>query len=58
MTVQDMPDTIEEKKLPLEHIRTDGGTQPRDGLIEDEVDEYVYQIGQKAKFPPIDTKSG
>lgn len=44
----------EETKLPLAVIRTDGGTQPRDGLIEEEVDEYVFQLRHKAQFPPIE----
>jgi len=50
----DTVDTMAETTLPLELIRTDGGTQPRAGLIEEEVEEYTFHLRNGADFPPID----
>lgn len=47
-------DILEETILPLGVIRTDGGTQPRAGLIEEEVEEYAYHLRNEVVFPPVE----
>jgi len=39
--------------LPIDTIRTDGGTQPRDRMIEEVVSEYADALNNAAEFPPI-----
>lgn len=45
-----MPETI---SLPLNQIRTDGGTQPREYLNELVLEEYVEAMAQGVEFPPV-----
>lgn len=40
--------------LPLDKIRTDGGTQPRATLDNRVIEEYVEAMEAGAKFPPVD----
>lgn len=39
--------------IALTSIRTDGGTQPRARLNEDQVAEYVEAMESGATFPPL-----
>lgn len=47
-----MPETFS-PSLPLNQIRTDGGTQPREYLNESVLEEYVEAMSQGAEFPPV-----
>ena len=40
--------------LPIADIRRDGGTQPRDGMSEDVVTDYVAALADGVQFPPVD----
>jgi len=39
--------------LPLERIRTDGGTQPRSDLLASLVDDYAEAMARGDRFPPV-----
>ncbi len=39
--------------LPLDKLRLDGDTQPRDHINEDVVKQYVEDMVADAKFPPV-----
>lgn len=41
-------------QLPLQKIRLDGGTQPRDQLNQDKITEYVQAMLNGDVFPPIE----
>lgn len=41
------------QKLKLTEIRTDGGTQARASLNQDQVNEYAQQMQDGDKFPPV-----
>jgi len=43
-----------ETMLPIADIRRDGGTQPRDGMSEDVVTDYVAALADGVQFPPVD----
>lgn len=45
--------TTQEKYLPIESIRQDGGTQSRVGINWDVVEEYAQEIRQGAIFPAV-----
>jgi hypothetical protein len=40
-------------KLPLNKIRLDGGTQPRQRILDSIVSEYMEDMRQGAAFPPV-----
>lgn len=40
--------------LSVNMIRRDGGTQPRQGMNEDAVTDYVAALAEGAAFPPVD----
>lgn len=40
-------------QLPLDSIRRDGGTQPRDSIIEEAVMQYAEAMADGATFPPV-----
>ena len=41
------------ESLPLDKLRLDGGTQPRDHIKEDVVKQYVEDMVAGAEFPPV-----
>ena len=43
-----------QKELPISLIRRDGQTQPRDGMSEDVVTDYVAALADGVQFPPVD----
>jgi hypothetical protein len=48
-----LPPSAEKKTLSLSAIRTDGGTQARDRLDDDVVEEYAAAIAAGQKLPPL-----
>lgn len=44
----------ENQILEIARIRRDGGTQPRQGMNEDVVSDYVAALADGVQFPPID----
>ena len=59
--IEDTDTVVEEPsvtELPLDIIRTDGGTQPRAGINKDTVGEYIQALkgGKKkaTRFPPVE----
>lgn len=46
--------TEEVTALEIARIRRDGGTQPRQGMNEDVVSDYVAALADGVQFPPID----
>lgn len=46
--------TEETQTIAISLIRRDGGTQPRQGMNEDVVTDYVAALGNGAAFPPVD----
>lgn len=40
-------------KLPLKKIRLDGGTQPRQSILNDMVGEYAEEMASGMQFPPL-----
>lgn len=53
ISIRQQPATNLSKVLPLSHIRTDGGTQPRASLCQDVIDEYAEALMAGADFPPV-----
>lgn len=41
------------KKINIDLIKTDGGTQPRSTLNDDTIDEYANRMIEGDKFPPV-----
>ena len=41
-------------RIHIDHIRTNGGTQPRESLNQDTVDEYAEAMTEGATFPAVD----
>lgn len=41
------------RKVPLEHVRLDGGTQPREEINQDAVDDYAQSMLDGHEFPPV-----
>jgi hypothetical protein len=41
------------EKIEIEKLRTDCGTQPRESMSQDVIDEYAEAMKNGAKFPPI-----
>lgn len=41
------------KRIAIEKIRRDGGTQPRSSVNSDTVDRYAEAMGSGAEFPPV-----